>query len=94
MKFSKIQFGDGLTVTDLGDNVVRIDAGAVAGATFTWTQTAPSATWNVIHNLASYPAVTVVDTGDTEVIPDLHYIDQNSLVLSFGSPTSGKAYLN
>jgi len=41
-----------------------------------------------------YPSVTVVDSGNTEIIPNLVYLDISRLVLTFGSPTSGKAYMN
>lgn len=61
---------------------------------FVYTQVAPSAVWNVVHNLGFYPSVTVVDSGGSEVLVDEHYNDQNSITLVFASATSGKAYLN
>jgi len=48
--------------------------------------------WTVTHNLGHFPAVTVVDTGNNTIMPDCHFVDQNSLTLAFGSATSGKAY--
>jgi hypothetical protein len=39
-------------------------------------------------------AVDIVDSGGSIVIPDVHYIDTNSLTLTFGSATSGKAFVN
>lgn len=63
-------------------------------ATYIHTQGSPSATWTVAHNLNSKPSVTVVDSGDTVIIPGVHYDDLNNLTISFGSATSGKAYLN
>lgn len=62
--------------------------------TYTYTQSAPSASWVVTHNLNTFPSVSVVDTGGTEIIPDILYVSANSITLTFGSPTSGKAYLN
>lgn len=59
-----------------------------------FTQGIPSAIWDIDHSLGHYPSVTVVDTGGSEVIPDIRYVDSNHIVLTFGSPTSGKAYLN
>ena len=58
------------------------------------TQTITATTWNVAHNLGKWPSVSVIDTGNSVVIPDVHYVDANNLQLSFGSATSGKAYLN
>jgi hypothetical protein len=58
------------------------------------TQGSPSATWTVVHGLSKYPAVEVVDSGDSVVIPSVHYDSVNQVTLTFGSPTSGKAFLN
>jgi hypothetical protein len=64
------------------------------GAVYEFTQASPSATWTVTHNLGLHPSVTVVDTGGSVVIPDVHYASVNALTISFGSATSGAAYLN
>jgi len=58
------------------------------------TQGALAATWVVVHNLNKYPSVTVVDTGDSVIIPTVHYDNANQITITFGSATSGKAYLN
>lgn len=58
------------------------------------TQGAPSATWVVTHGLGKYVAVDVVDSGGSAVIPSIHYDNANQVTLSFGSPTSGKAFVN
>jgi hypothetical protein len=96
-----IKFGANLAVTDEGSGVIRVDAaggggsgGPGAGATYVHTQGSPSASWVVVHNLGWWPSVTVVDTGDSVVIPDVHYDSANQATLVFGSATSGKAYLN
>jgi hypothetical protein len=57
-------------------------------------QSSPSAAWSVVHNLEKYPAVDVVDSGGTAIIPDVHYVDTNNLTVNFGSATSGKAFVN
>jgi hypothetical protein len=64
------------------------------GGTLVFTQGSPSTVWSITHNLGAYPAVEVVDTGNTMIIPDIQFNDANSLTLSFGAPTSGKVYLN
>lgn len=62
--------------------------------TYIFTQTIAVSTWSIIHNLNCYPSVTVIDTGNSEIIPDVSYISSNEVRLSFANPTSGKAYLN
>jgi hypothetical protein len=93
-----IKFGNNLAVIDEGAGVIRVDGimatGPPAGATYVHTQGPLSASWVIPHNLGWRPAVTVVDTGDTVVIPDVHYDSNNQVTLTFGAATSGKAYLN
>jgi hypothetical protein len=70
------------------------DAAAATDKNFVYTQTAPSASWAVAHNLGKFPAVEVVDSGGSTIIPNVHHNDANNVLLSFGSATSGKAYFN
>ena len=58
------------------------------------TQGSPDDTWTVVHGLGKYPAVDVVDTGGSVVIPTVLYEDSNTVTLLFGSPTTGKAFVN
>jgi len=77
------------------DELVTLSGpGAAGDLTYVFTQLSPSATWNVAHNLGKNPSVSVVDSGGTELLVTVLYIDANNLTLSFGSPTSGKAYMN
>jgi hypothetical protein len=57
-------------------------------------QVALSASWVVVHNLGKYVAVEVVDTGDSVIIPNIHYDSINQITLTFAAATSGKAYVN
>jgi hypothetical protein len=61
---------------------------------FVHNQGTPSAVWAIVHNLGKYPSVDVVDTGGSAVIPSISYTDTNNVELTFGSPTSGKAFMN
>ena len=61
---------------------------------FIYTQSTPSATWNITHDLGKFPSVSVVDSANTQVYGNVDYIDDNSLTLTFTSAFSGKAYLN
>lgn len=54
----------------------------------------PATSWAVNHNLGKYPAVMVVDTGNTVLEADVRYVNINQLTVTFASPTTGKAYLN
>lgn len=71
-----------------------LDISDVSGATYEFEQKTAEDTWLVVHNLSKYPSVTVVDSGKTQVIGDVEYINKNSLVITFNAPFSGKAYLN
>ena len=62
--------------------------------THTHNQLAPAYDWTVIHPLNKYPSVMVVDSGDTVLEPDIRYDSASQLTVTFGAPTSGKAYLN
>lgn len=50
--------------------------------------------WSITHNLGFYPSVTIVDSGETQVIGDVTYINNNQLEVSFSVGFSGKAYLS
>lgn len=58
------------------------------------TQSAPSDNWTIIHTLNKYPSVTIIDSGGTEVIGDIKYIDTSTVLVTFASGFSGKAILN
>jgi hypothetical protein len=77
------------TETELGTG----GAGPSA-ATFVFNQLMPSASWVIDHNLGRWPSVTVIDSGNSVIIANVAYVTSDRVVVSFGSPTSGKAYLN
>jgi len=62
--------------------------------TFVFTQAVPSLVWSIQHNLGKFPSVSVVDTGNTTVISQIDYIDNNNLTITNSSQFAGKAYLN
>lgn len=61
---------------------------------FVHTQIAASTVWTINHNLGKRPSVMVVDSGDNEVVGDVHYVDANNLTISFTTAFGGKAFLN
>ena len=97
-----VKVGDVVAVTrDGGEYLVTIPGGAPAEVlpgsgdkNYVHTQGTPNTIWNVVHNLDKYPSVTVVDSGNSVVIPNVAYVDADVVQLTFGSATSGKAYVN
>ena len=61
---------------------------------YTHTQSVPSATWIVTHNLNKYPNVVVVDSAGTVVVGEVIYDSLLEVTLVFTAGFSGKAYLN
>ena len=82
---------DDLTLPPYTESGVVPDTG---DKNYVHTQSAPNSIWNVVHGLGKYPAVDVVDTGGSVIIPNVAYVDLNNVQLTFGSATSGKAYVN
>jgi len=57
-------------------------------------QVASLATWTINHNLEFVPNITVVDTFGTVVEGSYDYPNDTTVVLTFSSPFSGKAFLS
>jgi hypothetical protein len=51
-------------------------------------------TVTVTHNLGKFPSVTMVDTAKTEFEVDVTHVDNNSLIASWSTQTSGTVYCN
>jgi hypothetical protein len=66
----------------------------LSGASYTHAQAVPAADWNITHNLARYPSVTVVDSAGTTVIGDIDYLSNNAIAIHFAAAFGGNAYLN
>lgn len=69
------------------------DPGTSTG-TFVFEQPVPNITWNIGHNLGFHPSVTVVDSGGTDVVGSITYIDEDNLYVTFNAPFGGTAYLS
>ncbi len=63
-------------------------------ANFIFTQSIPSTTWSITHNLDKFCSVTVVSDSNQIMIGDVSYLNTNSLIITFSAAFSGKAYLN
>jgi len=70
--------------------------GGGADKAYTHTQSGPSLSWEVQHNLGKRPSVTVVDVNNVQGYGIVTHTNANELTITFpsGSPASGKAYCN
>ena len=57
-------------------------------------QNSASTVWSITHGLGFIPNITVVDSGGTVVEGSYNYPNANTVVLTFSSAFSGKAYLS
>lgn len=64
------------------------------GGEYVHTQTSPAATWTVVHNLNTRPAMVLfLDTDPSEqVYTDVTYPDLNTAVVEWPTPVAGIAY--
>jgi hypothetical protein len=67
--------------------------GTDGGAAYVFTQSAPSSTWTINHNLGHVPSVEVFDSGSQEVDADVTHPTANQTVILFTVPLSGFARL-
>jgi hypothetical protein len=88
--------GSSTVVTEKGNTVTvtGVIGGVSLDANFVFTQTSPSATWVVNHNLNKYCSVTVVDSADSVVYGEVFYNSLNQVTLTFAGAFSGKAFFN
>ena len=61
---------------------------------YVFVQGVPATTWTIQHNLEKFPSITVIDSGNTVVIGQYTYINNNNVTLTFSAAFAGKAYLN
>ncbi len=83
--------GNGSVIIDDFYDIVNFTLG---DKTFTFTQGAPSTTWNIQHNLNKFPSVSVVNNNNVLMYGETAYIDKNNLTITFSAGFSGKAHLN
>lgn len=58
------------------------------------TQSTPSTTWNVAHNLNYRCSVQVVDNAGNQIIAQIDWIDNNNVQVLFNMPMTGFVYCN
>lgn len=67
--------------------------GPAGGASFVFTQVAPSASWIVAHNLNSLVNVTVLNSSNVIVEADVVETNLNTTTISFSTPQTGSALI-
>lgn len=86
-----------------GNNIKTINNQSILGTgnlivdgdkAFLYTQSVPSDTWVITHNLNKYPSITVTDSAGSIVVGEYTYLSTNQVQCSFSGEFSGKACLN
>jgi|TARA_R110000744_G_scaffold250993_2_gene367016 hypothetical protein len=87
--------GNGSLVDEQFYSIILYAGAASGDKTFTHTQTASSTSWTVNHPLNKKPSVTITTlaTG-VQIIGEVSYTNNNTLVVSFAAAVSGIAHLN
>jgi hypothetical protein len=67
--------------------------GGGATPTIEFVQSSAAAVWTVNHGLGAYPNVLVIDSSGQELLAEVHYPDDQQVVIVHGQPYSGTAYL-
>lgn len=87
-----------MTATNFDMTVVVYppDVTGAVDSDYVHTQATPAGSWNITHNLGKFPSVVLAlsSAPDEAVTTDVHYTNENSLIVEWPSPESGKAYLN
>lgn len=65
-----------------------------SGGGFTHTQSSPSDTWIINHNLGYRPSVELIDIGGLEIEGEVQHLSLNQTVVRFNVATAGFARLN
>lgn len=68
------------------------DAG-IGPQTFEFVQSSAASVWTINHGLGAYPNVLVIDDSGQELLTEVHYPDDQTVVIIHGQPYSGTAYL-
>lgn len=89
-----MRFDCGLNINSHFDGTLSAVLAPSADKFFSHEQAQPSDTWTIQHNLRKYPSVSIVDTAGSVFLGEVHYIDENSLAVSFAAAVAGYAYLN
>ena len=82
-----------VAINELAARPIGSGGSSSTGIAYTHVQLVAEAIWTVNHNLGMRPAVTILDSGGTEVEADVMHMSANQLVIRFAIPISGTARL-
>lgn len=68
-------------------------AGGTGVQSFEFTQSSAASVWTVNHGFGGYPTVLILDNAGQELHAELHFPDDQTVVVIHGQPYSGTAYL-
>jgi predicted AAA+ superfamily ATPase len=97
---SDIRIDENNYIVEVREDVVSVVTVGLQGpagpgaSTYVHTQTVPSATWTITHDLGRYPSVSVVDSAENVIYANVTYTSPSALVVTFSAAFGGKAYLN
>jgi hypothetical protein len=57
-------------------------------------QNAPSSIWLINHNLGKRPSVSVRDSSGEQIMGEISWVDDDTVVVAFSAAFGGEAYLN
>lgn len=72
----------------------RGEKGEIGDLNYTHMQMSPANEWLCAHNLGKFTSVTVVDSSGSTVEGDVTLVDNDTVIIRFNSPFSGKAFFN
>lgn len=70
------------------------DPGTPGGSYFVHTQSSPSATWIIDHNLAKKVHVSVFDDLNREIFADVEHGTTNQTTITFPGPVTGSVVIS
>ncbi len=83
-----------VTVTTEGPQGPPGSSGGGGGGTaYTFTQSTPSTTWTINHNLGFRPSVELLDAGSQEIDGQIAHPSVNQTVVTLNPATAGVARL-
>ena len=97
---TKVVAGDGITISstgaDEGTGIVTISTSSLQNTgikQLTFAQQSSVTEWNIVHNLGTYPEVTLITADGYKVLTDMYYETLNNIRIVFDTPFSGIAAL-
>jgi hypothetical protein len=81
-------------VAGSGLDIPTADARYRKKQSYVHTQGVASASWTIVHNLGTYPAVVVEDSSGAVVEVGWTYVDDTTLIITAVGAFSGRAYLS